>query len=66
MLEAEWTLTVNLTTTQARDVAAAINHEGTHCPAFARACQKVAVAAMLLDTLPAPFVDGVDKVYCQL
>jgi hypothetical protein len=28
--------------------------------------QNVAVAATLLDTLPAPSIDGVDRVYCQL
>jgi hypothetical protein len=68
MLEAEWSITVDLTTAQAqaRDVAAAINHKGTQCPAFARANQNVATADVLLDTLLAPSVDGVDRVYRQL
>jgi hypothetical protein len=33
---------------------------------FARVSQNVAVAAALLDTLPTPSTDRVDKVYRQL
>jgi hypothetical protein len=45
-----------------------INHEGGggQHPTFARASQNVAVAAALLDTLPTPSTDWVDKVYQQL
>jgi hypothetical protein len=59
---------VDLNTVQAlaRDVAAAINYDGTQCPAFTRANQNVEVATVLLDTMPAPSIDGVDKVYHQL
>jgi hypothetical protein len=58
---------VDLTTScaWARDVTAAISHEGTQCLAFARASQNVATAVVLLDTLPAPFTDGVDRMYHQ-
>jgi hypothetical protein len=35
-------------------------------PTFARASQNVAIAAALLDTLPVPSTDRVDKVYRQL
>jgi hypothetical protein len=35
-------------------------------PAFVRASQNVAVATTLMDTLPAPSNDQMDKVYCQL
>jgi hypothetical protein len=59
---------VNLTNAraQARDVTAAIHSGGAQWPAFARASQNVAMVATLLDTLPAPFANGVDKVYHQL
>jgi hypothetical protein len=43
-----------------------IHCEGGQCLSFARVNQNVATAAMLLDTLPAPSTDGVDKVYQQL
>jgi hypothetical protein len=49
-----------------RDVAATINRDGVQCPVLARASQNMAVAAAVLDTLPAPSIDGVDKVYHQL
>jgi hypothetical protein len=35
-------------------------------PTFAKATQNVAVAVALLDTLPVPSTDGVDKVYHHL
>jgi hypothetical protein len=38
---------------------------GQH-PTLARANQNVATMVMLLDTFPASFTDGVDKVYQQL
>jgi hypothetical protein len=47
----------------AKAVTAAINHEGTLHPTFARASQNVAATAGLLDTLPASSTDGVSKVY---
>jgi hypothetical protein len=55
---------VNLTNARARarDVAAAINCEGSSCPTFARASLNVAAAATLLNTLPLPSTDRVDKV----
>jgi hypothetical protein len=51
---------------RARAIAATINREGMLCPTFARANQNVAVAMTLLDTLPAPSTNGVNKVYHQL
>jgi hypothetical protein len=51
---------------QARAIAAAINHEGTPHPIFARAIQNVVVATSLLDTPLVPSTDGVGKVYRQL
>jgi hypothetical protein len=67
-LEIEWTVMVDLTNTraQARDVIAATNHEEPPCPTFTRASQTLAIVAALLDTLPTPSTDGVDKVYHQL
>jgi hypothetical protein len=35
-------------------------------PTFTRASKNLAVAAELLDTLPVPSIDGVDRVYDQL
>jgi hypothetical protein len=57
---------VDLTTAwaEAKRVAPAISCEGAQCPAFTRASQNMAAVAMLLDTLPAPSVNGVDKLYC--
>jgi hypothetical protein len=46
-------------------VVAAINHEGTPRPTFARVSQNMAVTTALLDTLPMPSTDGVNKVYHQ-
>jgi uncharacterized protein YqfA (UPF0365 family) len=46
-----------------RAIATAINHECTPRPTFARASQNMVAAAALLDTLPAPSTNGVDKVY---
>jgi hypothetical protein len=68
VVEMEWAMMVVLTNgwAQARDVTATINHEGTQRPTFARASQNVAMIDVLLDTLPAPTTDGVDKVYHQL
>jgi hypothetical protein len=59
---------VDLTTTwaRARDVATTINHEWMQRPAFTRASQNMAAPIVLLDTLQAPSMDGVDKVYFQL
>jgi hypothetical protein len=64
----EWATTIDLTKAraQARAVAAAINLEGPPCPTFARASQNVATIVALLDTLPVPSTDRVDKVYHQL
>jgi hypothetical protein len=60
--------TIDLTKARAlaRAITATINHEGMLCPTFTRASQNVAVAMVLLDTLPVPSTDGVDKVYHQL
>jgi hypothetical protein len=68
VLETEWAITVDLTNAwaRARDIVAAINHEGTQCPTFARASQNMAATAALLDTLPTPSPDAVEKVYRQL
>jgi hypothetical protein len=68
VLEAERGLMVDLTTTSAqdRDVATAINREGTQHPAFARASQNMVAAVAFLHTLPAPFTDRVDRVFRQL
>jgi hypothetical protein len=60
-LEAERAITVYLT-----GVTGAINCEGTQRPAFTRANQNVDAVAGLLDTLPTPSTDGVDRVYHQL
>jgi capsular polysaccharide biosynthesis protein len=59
---------VDLTNTraQARDIATTINREGTQRLTFAMASQNLATAASLLNTFPASFADGVDKVYHQL
>jgi hypothetical protein len=67
-LEIERVVTVDLTKAwaRARAIVAAINREGVPCPTFIRASQNMAVAAALLDTLPAPFGNGVDRVYGQL
>jgi hypothetical protein len=43
-----------------------LHHDGTLRPTFARASQNMAAAAVLLDTLPVPSTDEVDKVYRQL
>jgi hypothetical protein len=51
---------------RARTIAAAINREGVPHPGFTRASQNVATAVAFLDTLPAPSVDRVHKVYHQL
>jgi hypothetical protein len=72
VFEMERDVIVNLTKARARSrararvVAAAINHEGPLCPAFAWASQNMVAVATLLDTWPTPSTDGVDKVYCQL
>jgi hypothetical protein len=51
---------------QARPIAAAINHEGTPRPTFTTASQNMAAAVALLETLPTPSTEGVDRVYHQL
>jgi hypothetical protein len=43
-----------------------INREEGQCSSFARASQNVAASATLLDTLPAPSTDKVDKVYQKM
>jgi hypothetical protein len=65
MLEIEQAVTDDLTNAQARarDVITTINREGLPRPTFAIASQNVAAMTALLDTLPAPSVDEVDKVY---
>jgi hypothetical protein len=67
-LETEHTIKVEFTNARARarDIIAAINREGARCPTFARTSQNMVMAAALLDTLPAPSTNRVDKVYCQL
>jgi hypothetical protein len=67
-LGTERAATINLikARAQARAIAAAINREGMLRPTFARASQNVAVAVALLDTLPEPSTDRVDRLYCQL
>jgi hypothetical protein len=64
-LKTEWAIMVDITNAraQARDVAANINRDGPPCPNFASASHNVVTAVALLDTLPTPFTDGVDKVY---
>jgi hypothetical protein len=61
---------VDLTTTQAqaKGVILTISHEGGggQHHAFTKASQNVAAVATLLDMLPPPSVDGVDRLYCQL
>jgi hypothetical protein len=51
---------------RARAMAAALNREGLPHPTFARASQNVSTIVALLDTLPAPSTDELDKVYHQL
>jgi hypothetical protein len=51
---------------RARAIAVAINREVLPRPTFARASHNMAAAAALLDTLPMPSTDGVDRVYHQL
>jgi hypothetical protein len=68
VLEAKQASTIDFSKAQAqaRATAAAINHEGPLRPIFARVSQNMAAAVALLDNLPKPFADGVDKVYHQL
>jgi hypothetical protein len=54
---------LDATRARAREVAPTTSRERGQCPAFARASQNVAVAAMLLDMLHPPSVDGVDKLH---
>jgi hypothetical protein len=42
------------------------NHEEQWLPTFTRASENVATAAILLDTSPAPSIDGVGEVYLWL
>jgi hypothetical protein len=67
-LEIEQCVTVDLTnaSAQGRDVTAIINHEGQPQVAFTKASQNVAASAALLDTLPVPSTNRVDRVYHQL
>jgi hypothetical protein len=62
-LEVERILMVDLATTRAhaKGVVPTIIHEGGQRPAFTRASQNMAAAAMLLDMLPQPSADGVDR-----
>jgi hypothetical protein len=59
---------VDLTTAQAQaqGVAPTISREGEQHPTFSRPSQNMATVATLLDTLPAPSTDGVDKLYGRL
>jgi hypothetical protein len=43
-----------------------MNSKGRPRPTFARVSQNMAVAAALLDTLPTPSAEGVDRVYRTL
>jgi hypothetical protein len=56
---------VDLATTraQANGVTPAINCEGGQRPSFAWASQNVPAAAVLLDAVPPPSIDGVDRLY---
>jgi hypothetical protein len=65
MLEVERVLMVDLTATraQAKGVTPAISPEGGHHPTFARDSQNVVIADALLDMLPPPSIDGVDRLY---
>jgi hypothetical protein len=67
-LGTEWAAAIDFTKAQARARAISIasNYEGMPHPTFAKATQNVAVAVALLDTLPVPSTDGVDKVYHHL
>jgi hypothetical protein len=67
-LESERDIMVDFTTAwaQGMNVITTINCDGVPRLAFARANQNVAATIALLDTLPAPYVDEVDKVYRQL
>jgi hypothetical protein len=67
-LEVERILMVDLVTTraQAKGVTPAISHDGGQHLTFARASQNVVMAATLLDTLPPPSTDGMDRLYHQL
>jgi hypothetical protein len=51
---------------RARAVVTAINCKGAPCLAFARASQNVVVVVELLDTLPVPSTDVVDKEHHEL
>jgi hypothetical protein len=64
----EQAMMVDLTTAwaRARDIVTAINREGIHHPALAKASQNMAASAMLLDTLPALSTNGVDRVYHRM
>jgi hypothetical protein len=64
----ETNLMVDLTTAQAqaKGVALTISREGGQHPSFTRASQNVAAVMTLLDTLPTPSVDGVDRLYLEL
>jgi hypothetical protein len=68
MLETERATKIDVTKARARAraITTAINREGVPRSTFTKASQTVAVTAALLETLPAPSVDRVDKVYYQL
>jgi hypothetical protein len=68
VLRTEWAATIDFTMARARAraVATTINREGLLRPTFARASENVAVAAEILDTLPVPSSNRVDRVYPQL
>jgi hypothetical protein len=63
-LEMERPIMIDHTKAQARArvVATTINRERAPRPIFARASQRVATVAALLDTLPAPSTDRAKKV----
>jgi hypothetical protein len=64
-LEAERILTVDLAITQAqaKGVTPTISREGGQHPAFTKASRNMVTMATLLDTLPPPSTDWVDRLY---
>jgi hypothetical protein len=65
-VEAQLAVLHHRNTTLEEERVVTINHEGGgQRPALTRASQNVATVAMLLITLPALSIDGVDKVYQQ-
>jgi hypothetical protein len=65
-MEGAATISFTKARSRARAFTAAINHEGTPHPTFARASHNVITTTSILDTLSAPSTDRVGKVYRQL